>query len=53
MPEHNPSEMIRMYTEQLNSQEKLVLEIAIEHLSSSFDITKSIGYINWLKKHHE
>ena len=32
-----------------NISEKLVLEIAKEHLQSSFDITKSIGFQEWVK----
>lgn len=40
---------INAYISQLNEQEKLVLEIAKEHLQSSFDITKSIGFQEWVK----
>jgi len=42
-------EKISAYISQLNEQEKLVLEIAKEHLQSSFDITKSIGFQEWVK----
>ena len=41
--------LIKSYIEQLNEQEKIVLKIAKEHLQSSFDIVKSIGYQEWLK----
>ena len=41
-------EKINAYISQLNEQEKLVLEIAKEHLQSSFDITKSIGFQEWV-----
>ena len=42
-------ELIEAYIAQLNEQEHIVLKIAIEHLESSFDISKSIGYQEWLK----
>lgn len=41
--------MIEKYIDQLNEQEKIVLNIAKEHLQSSFDISKSIGFQEWLK----
>ena len=47
MPE-NDEELVKKYIEQLSEQEKIVLKIAQDHLGSSFDMTKSIGYINWL-----
>jgi len=40
---------IESYIAQLNEQEKLVLEIAKDHLGSSFDIERSIGFTSWLK----
>ena len=43
-------EKIEQYISQLNNQEKIVLKIATEHLKSSFDIEKSIGFKNWQKK---
>tara|TARA_B000000441_G_C21436480_1_gene174100 strand:- start:21 stop:200 length:180 start_codon:yes stop_codon:yes gene_type:complete len=42
-------ELITEYKESLTEQEKLVLNIASEHLESSFDIEKSIGYLKWLE----
>ena len=41
--------LIDSYIEQLSEQEKLVLDIAINHLESSFDIVRSIGYKEWLE----
>ena len=35
---------IEEYIAQLDEQEKLVLEIAKDHLGSSFDIERSIGF---------
>jgi hypothetical protein len=43
-------ELIKIYINQLSEQEKIVLKIAIEHLESSFDIEKSIGFQKWLSK---
>ena len=43
-------EQIDEYIEQLTEIEKIVYEIAIEHLGSSFDIEKSIGFLDWAKK---
>jgi len=42
-------EIIGKYRKQLTEQEKIILDIAIEHLESSFDIEKSIGFIEWYK----
>lgn len=36
------------YISQMSDQERLVLKIATEHLETSFDIEKSIGYQDWL-----
>ena len=41
---------ITKYLESLDSKEKKALEIAIDHLKSSFDIKKSVGYTKWLNK---
>lgn len=41
---------IKNYLETLDSKEKKALEIAMDHLKSSFDIKKSVGYNKWLKK---
>ena len=46
MPE-TTDELIKKYIEQMSEQEKIVLKIAQEHLGSSFDIVKSIGFIDW------
>ena len=41
---------IKEYLEQLSESEKKVLKIAENILESSFNIEKSIGFLNWLKK---
>jgi len=42
--------LIALYIEEMSPQEKLVLKIATEHLESSFDIEKSIGFKEWREK---
>ena len=44
-----PHSKVNDYISQLSEQEKLVLQIATTHLETSFDITKSIGYMEWSK----
>ena len=38
---------VEKYIAQLSPQEKIVLGIAVSHLESSFEITKSIGFVKW------
>lgn len=40
-------EQIQEYISTLNEREKLVLEIAREHLQSSFCIERSVGFVKW------
>jgi hypothetical protein len=42
-------EYIQEYIESLDETEKLVLEIAKDHLESSFCIERSVGFVKWLK----
>ncbi len=44
------SKLINEYIKQLSSTEKKALEIAKRNLESSFDIEKSLGFIDWMKK---
>ena len=46
-------EDIKIYISQLTEQEQIVLEIAKDHLASSFDIVRSIGFIEWFNKRIE
>ena len=41
---------IQEYLKSLNEQERKTLEIAKDHLGTSFNIKKSIGYITWKNK---
>jgi hypothetical protein len=45
-------EDIKIYISQLTEQERIVYEIAKEHLETSFDISRSIGFIEWYEKIH-
>ena len=47
---NNIQKLIYEYTCEMTEQEKLVMEIARDHLGSSFDIEKSIGFTKWLAK---
>jgi len=40
---------ILKYLEQLGDKERIAHLIAKDHLGTSFDIVKSIGYITWKK----
>jgi hypothetical protein len=44
-----PTQAQERYISQLTPQEQIVLKIAQEHLETSFDLERSIGYIQWLK----
>jgi hypothetical protein len=43
-------ENIKKYIASLNEMELKALKIAEEHLETSFNIVKSIGYQKWIKK---
>jgi len=47
--DENIDENINKYIDQLTNIEKLVLETAIKQLESTFDISKSIGFLEWSK----
>jgi hypothetical protein len=42
--------LIEEYISEFTEQERIVFNIAKEHLGSSFDIEKSIGFLEWLEK---
>ena len=42
-------QLINEYLLQLTEKEKKAYIIASSHLGTSFNIAKSIGFINWLK----
>jgi len=43
---------IKAYLAQLDDKEKIAYEIAKEHLGSSFNLVKSIGFQKWLQKNN-
>jgi hypothetical protein len=47
MPDHD--ELINKYIDSLNHMEKATMDIAKKILQSSFDIEKSLGFIEWVK----
>lgn len=40
-------ELLQIYIDNLNKYEKKAIEIAKNHLGSSFDLKRSIGFIRW------
>ena len=50
MPDTYPKEVIQAYIDSFDELEKIAYEIAKEHLESSFDIVKSVGFLKWIKK---
>jgi hypothetical protein len=44
-------ELHMLYISQMSVQERKAYEIAKEHLETSFNIEKSIGFIEWKKKY--
>lgn len=40
-------ELVKEYISTLSDREKMVLEIAKEHLQSSFCIERSVGFVKW------
>jgi hypothetical protein len=41
--------LVEEYISGLSEQERIVMKIAEQHLETSFDIIKSIGYQEWKK----
>ena len=48
--ENNLDELIQQYIDEMTSMEKLVMEIARDHLESSFSIENSVGFVIWLRE---
>ena len=45
-------ELIELYINSMNDLEKKAYDIALSNLESSFDIEKSIGFINFIKSNN-
>lgn len=52
-----PEEAVQAYIDTFDERERVAYEIAKDHLQSSFDIVRSIGfqefYKDWIKKHSQ
>lgn len=46
-------ESVLKYLEQLGDKERIAYSIAKEHLGTSFNVVKSVGYITWKKEQKE
>jgi len=46
-------ELLKTYLETFTDKEKQGYEIAKSHLGSSFDLSKSLGYLHWLSNQPE
>lgn len=46
-------QLVTEYIDQMTEQQRKVLDIAIDHLQSSFSIIKSIGFKQWLAERAE
>tara|TARA_Y100000287_G_C13994419_1_gene244420 strand:- start:158 stop:397 length:240 start_codon:yes stop_codon:yes gene_type:complete len=44
------TELMKRYIESMNDKERVAYEIAKDHLQSSFDLVKSIGYKKFAEK---
>ena len=44
------TELMKKYIESMNDKERVAYEIAKDHLQSSFDLVKSIGYKKFAEK---
>lgn len=49
--EENIEELIQQYISSMSKEEKQTMEIAKSHLGTSFNIKRSIGYLNWKASH--
>tara|TARA_B100000282_G_C31664939_1_gene459362 strand:- start:49 stop:243 length:195 start_codon:yes stop_codon:yes gene_type:complete len=45
------NKLIEKYISQFNNNEKLAYEIAKQHLETSFDISRSIGFLKFKEKY--
>lgn len=45
-----PIDIVEEYINQMTDHEKKTFKIAQEHLGTSFNIKRSIGFINWKEK---
>lgn len=48
--ENKMDSLLKEYVDGFNTKERIAYEIAKDHLGSSFNLEKSIGFQKWLKK---
>jgi hypothetical protein len=48
--ENQPNDLVNEYLKSLNKDQLKIIEIAKKVLESSYDITKSTGYLKYIKK---
>jgi len=46
----NNNKEVQSYIKTLNDNDKIVFTIAYQHLQSSFDVLKSVGFIHYINK---
>ncbi len=46
----NEKEKVRAYLQQMDDKQIIALHIGRDHLKTSFDLLKTIGFNDWLKK---
>ena len=44
------TELLDEYIESMTEMEKMVMELARDHLESSFCLEKSVGFISWYRE---
>ncbi len=49
-PKKTNSELVEIYMDQLEPIQRKALDIAKNHLGTSFNISKSNGFVEWKKK---
>jgi len=49
-PDIEKQDQVELYLKSLTDQEKQTLDIASSHLGTSFNIKRSIGFLNWKTK---
>jgi predicted secreted acid phosphatase len=48
--QQNPIDLVQQYLSEMTALERQGYEIARSHLNTSFNIVKSNGFVEWLKK---
>ena len=46
--EESVDQLVTEYIDQMTEQQRKVMDIALDHLQSSFSVVKSIGFKQWI-----